>query len=89
MSLESENGEVDRIGVEDRENNVAPKPQLSSKATAFSIAAIIGSEGRSDAEPLEDISDEDVISTPITPLGKVWLCLYSRSLEQCVSLEWI
>ncbi|KAL5021761.1 hypothetical protein ScPMuIL_000916 [Solemya velum] len=81
MSLESENREVDRLGIEERENVVAPKPQLSSKATAFSIAAIIGTESRTDAEPLEDISDEDVISTPIAPLEKLVETATSQALS--------
>ena len=71
--LKMENEDNSRLDVIDNVQNGLSqqhKMQLSSKATAFSIAAIIGSENNSNDMRHAQTSNEDQQSSDISPLGK-------------------
>lgn len=68
-----ENEDNSRLdGIDNVQNGLSQqhKMQLSSKATAFSIAAIIGSENNCNDTRHVQTSNEDQQSSDITPLGK-------------------
>lgn len=71
--LKMENEDNSRLdGIDNVQNGLSQqhKMQLSSKATAFSIAAIIGSENNSNDMRHAQTSNEDQHSSDISPLGK-------------------